>query len=141
MPINPLVAQMMAMRESLSDGPMGGSLPPVVQSLLGRIPAPRMGVQAPMGAPAAGGDWRSSLSPAEAWIIQKESSFRPDAKNPTSTAFGLWQGLAATRKRYLGNDWQTTDPVKQIDAFRRYVKDRYGTAEKAQQFHQRNNWY
>jgi hypothetical protein len=49
--------------------------------------------------------------------------------------------LESTRKQYLGADWQTTDPAKQLDAFRRYVADRYGTAEKAQAFWQEHGWY
>lgn len=71
----------------------------------------------------------------------KESGLNPTAKNPTSSAFGIWQGLESTRKAYLGPNYQTTDPVMQLDAFRRYVKDRYGTPENAQAFWQRNHWY
>lgn len=93
-------------------------------------------------APAvSGGDWQASLTPAERWILERESSLNPTAQNPTSTAFGIWQGLESTRKQYLGENWQTTDPVLQLDAFRRYVKDRYGTAEAAQAHHEAEGWY
>lgn len=88
-----------------------------------------------------GQGWQQGLSPAEQYILQHESGFNPAAKNPTSTAFGIWQGLESTRKAYLGNDYQTTDPYKQLNAFRSYVKNRYGTAENAQAFWQKNHWY
>lgn len=102
------------------------------------------------GAPVAnpghlgpGGGWMkaANLSPAERWVIMRESGGKPDAQNPTSTAFGIWQGLASTRKAYLGADWQTTNPLKQLDAMRRYIGDRYGTAEKAVEFHKRKGFY
>lgn len=84
------------------------------------------------------------LSAAEAAIIQKESSFKPTAKNKHSTAFGLWQGLESTRQKYgrkVGVDPNTTNPYEQILMFRQYVKDRYGTPEKALSFHVANGYY
>lgn len=93
------------------------------------------------GGASANGDWRSTLTPDETWLWTRESSLDPTADNPTSTAFGIWQGLAATRKQYLGKDWETTDPYKQIDAGRRYIKDRYGNAANAKAFWVRQGWY
>ncbi len=84
------------------------------------------------------------MSEAEIAIIQKESSFRTEAKNPKSTAFGLWQGLAGIRAKYskkVGVDPNTTDAAEQIAMFRVYVAERYGTAEKAWEFWQKNGWY
>lgn len=75
------------------------------------------------------------------WLIGKESGGRTSAKNKTSTAFGLGQLLLANRQKYLGADYNTTDYAKQLDAMRRYIGDRYGTAEKAQAFHQSHGWY
>jgi septal ring factor EnvC (AmiA/AmiB activator) len=83
----------------------------------------------------------SSTSSAERWIIMHESSGRPDADNPTSTAFGLGQLLLSNRLHYLGADYATTDCGKQLSAFRAYVADAYGTAEAAQAFWQANGWY
>lgn len=103
-----------------------------------------MGFSGGGAAPTGGSGWRASLSPAEAWIIQRESSFNPLAKNPTSSAFGIWQGLDSTRRAYaakVGVDPNTTDPGQQLLMFRRYIADRYGTAENAQAFWQRNHWY
>lgn len=90
---------------------------------------------------AAGGDWQATLSPAERWILTRESSLNPAAKNPKSSAFGLGQLLLDNRLRYLGADYATTDPYKQLAAFRAYVADRYGTAERAMAFWRAHNWY
>lgn len=81
------------------------------------------------------------LSPAMKWLIGKESGGRTTADNPKSTAFGVGQLLLANRQKYLGADANTTDYAKQLDAMRRYISDRYGSAEKAQAFHQQHGWY
>src|SRR5215218_826978 len=83
----------------------------------------------------------SGTSPAEYWIIMKESSGFPTADNPTSTAFGLGQLLLGNRILYLGQDYATTDCGRQLWAFRAYVHDRYGTAARAKAFWQANGWY
>jgi septal ring factor EnvC (AmiA/AmiB activator) len=83
----------------------------------------------------------SGTSPAEHWIIMRESSGYPTADNPTSTAFGLGQLLLGNRILYLGQDYATTDCGRQLWAFRAYVRDRYGTAERAKAFWQANGWY
>jgi septal ring factor EnvC (AmiA/AmiB activator) len=83
----------------------------------------------------------SGTSPAEYWIIMRESSGYPTADNPTSTAFGLGQLLLGNRILYLGNQYATTDCGRQLWAFRRYVRDRYGTAARAKAFWQANGWY
>jgi septal ring factor EnvC (AmiA/AmiB activator) len=93
----------------------------------------------------AGGSGRrcdlSGTSAAERWIIMRESSGDPTADNPTSTAFGLGQLLLGNRILYLGRNYVTTDCGRQLWAFRAYVRDRYGTAERAQAFWQANGWY
>jgi hypothetical protein len=83
----------------------------------------------------------SGTSPAEYWIIMRESSGYPTADNPTSTAFGLGQLLLGNRILYLGNQYATTDCGRQQWAFRAYVRDRYGTAARAKAFWQANGWY
>lgn len=95
-------------------------------------------------APAPAGDWKATLSPAEAWIIKNESDFDPTAVNASSGAFGLWQGLGPTLDTYanrFGFDRHTTDPNQQLTMFRAYIKDRYGTAENAKAFWEREGWY
>lgn len=103
-------------------------------------------VAAPAAAPVTGdpSDWKSTLTPAESWIIQHESDFNPNAVNPSSGAFGIWQGLGSTLTTYahrFGFDTHTTDPHQQLTMFRAYVKDRYGTAENAMAFWQKHHWY
>jgi hypothetical protein len=70
----------------------------------------------------------SGTSPAEHWIIMRESSGYPTADNPASTAFGLGQLLLGNRILYLGEQYATTDCGRQLWAFRAYVCDRYGTS-------------
>jgi septal ring factor EnvC (AmiA/AmiB activator) len=96
------------------------------------------------GGPAGGSGRRCDLSgtsAAERWIILRESSGDPTADNPTSTAFGLGQLLLGNRILYLGRQYATTDCGRQLWAFRAYVRDRYGTAERAKAFWQANGWY
>jgi hypothetical protein len=97
------------------------------------------------GLPAAAGSGRrcdlSGTSAAEHWIIMRESGGDPTADNPTSTAFGIGQLLLGNRILYLGRDYATVDCGAQMWAFRAYVRDRYGTAERAKAFWQANGWY
>lgn len=78
-------------------------------------------------------------SPALANVIRRESSFRPTAQNPTSTAYGLFQ--------FLDQTWATVSCTKTSDAYRqsvcglRYIQRRYRTPERAWAFWQANHWY
>jgi hypothetical protein len=83
----------------------------------------------------------SGTSDAEYFIIMKESGGDPTADNPRSTAFGLGQLLLDGRRRYLGANYATTDCGLQLQAFRAYVRDRYGTAENARAFWLSHGWY
>lgn len=97
--------------------------------------------QGQLGGGAAGG---GGLSPAEQWIIQKESGGRTSAKNPKSSAFGLGQLILSNRQKYaraLGVDPWTTNYNAQLQMMRMYIRDRYGSAENAMRFWQRNGWY
>lgn len=81
-----------------------------------------------------GGNWD-----ALQWIISKESSWNPNAKNPNSSAYGLFQFLDGTWGA-VGMD-KTSDPGRQTDAGLKYIRQRYGTPEAARAFHQNNGWY
>lgn len=83
----------------------------------------------------------SQLSASERYIISHESGGETTAKNPHSTAFGLGQLLIANRRHYLGGNANTTDPGLQLKAFRGYVKDRYGNADRAAAFWRKHHWY
>lgn len=73
------------------------------------------------------------------WIISHESGFNPNAQNPTSTAYGLFQ--------FLNGTWastgiaKTSDPSLQALAGMRYIQSRYGSPVGAQAFWQANGWY
>lgn len=75
------------------------------------------------------------------WIelTRRESNFCHIAQNPTSTAFGIGQFLAATWGAY-GYE-KTSDPAIQIQAKYDYIMKRYGSVESAKNFHDINNWY
>lgn len=74
-------------------------------------------------------------------LVARESSFNANAKNPSSSARGLFQFLDGTRKDYGGSSVNWSDPYQQSAAGLKYIKDRYGTPEKALQFWDKNQWY
>lgn len=78
-----------------------------------------------------------------AWkeLVRRESGGNPEARNPSSGAFGLGQFLGATAQAYAKYGALSHDPVKQIEAMARYISDRYGTPSAALAFHDANNWY
>jgi SLT domain-containing protein len=49
--------------------------------------------------------------------------------------------LDGTRKSYGGNSVNWNDPTQQALAGVQYIKDRYGTPEKALAFWDKNKWY
>ena len=73
------------------------------------------------------------------WIINNESSWNPNAQNPTSTAYGLFQFLDTTWAEVGAT--KTSDPVAQADAGAKYMKKRYGNPTEARRFWEANNWY
>lgn len=83
------------------------------------------------------GDW---LQPTLE-LVARESSFNHTAKNPKSSARGLFQFLDSTRKNYGGDKVNWNDPYQQALGGLKYVKDRYGTPDKALKFWDKNKWY
>lgn len=77
--------------------------------------------------------------PSLKWIIQHESGGNPTAQNPNSTAYGLMQFLDSTWGNY-GYE-KTSDPVQQLIAGNAYIKQRYGSADAAKAFWEKNHWY
>jgi hypothetical protein len=72
-------------------------------------------------------------------LVQHESGFNPNAQNPTSTAYGLFQFLDSTWASVgIG---KTSDPRMQTEAGLRYIAQRYGTPSGAWAFWTRNHWY
>lgn len=68
-----------------------------------------------------------------------ESSWNPNAQNPTSTAYGIPQFLNSTWATVGG--YKTSDPYKQIDFGLIYIDQSYGNACNAWAFWQANNYY
>ena len=72
-------------------------------------------------------------------LILRESGWRPEAQNPTSTAYGLGQ--------FLDSTWQSTgyektsDPFLQLEAMMVYIENRYVTPCAALRHQIANNWY
>ena len=75
------------------------------------------------------------------FIISRESSWNPKARNPSSTAAGLPQFIAANQRHY--GVWPIVNqPVdKQLSAFMRYVNDRFGGVVNAESYWRRHNHY
>ena len=82
----------------------------------------------------------------EAWkavdyIISRESSWNPKAQNPRSTAAGLPQFIAANQRHYGVYPIRQQSVWKQLDAFMKYVNERYGGVIKARRFWESHNHY
>ncbi len=99
------------------------------------------GVKAAVQAVANTYGWGSGKQwDALSYIIQHESNWNPLAKNPRSTAFGLFQLLKGNRDR-PGGGGNSTDATIQSMAGTAYIAGRYGDAIKAQQFWASHHWY
>jgi len=85
--------------------------------------------------------WDESEWEALEKLVNGESSWNPKAKNPTSTAYGLFQFLNKTWGNY-GFE-KTDDPIGQIEAGLTYIQKRYGSPSKALAFWKKQSphWY
>jgi membrane-bound lytic murein transglycosylase MltF len=72
-------------------------------------------------------------------LIMRESSWNPDARNRKSTAYGLGQLLDQTWD--LVGIEKSDDFRIQLIAAHKYVMQRYGSWQKALEFHKRNGYY
>ena len=72
-------------------------------------------------------------------LIMLESSWRPDAKNPKSSAYGLGQLLDQTWD-LVGIEKSSNFKI-QLIATHKYVMDRYGSWQKALEFRKANGYY
>lgn len=73
------------------------------------------------------------------WLLTRESRWNPNAQNPTSTAYGLFQFLNSTWGSVGGS--KTSDPKMQLEYGLKYIKQRYGDVQGARSFWERNHWY
>ena len=72
------------------------------------------------------------------FIAFRESNLKTNCRERTSSAYGLFQLLRSTRRRFGGS---TTCPVCQTRAFLKYVKSRYRTIERAYRHEKRFGYY
>ncbi|OZB80100.1 hypothetical protein [Microbacterium sp. 13-71-7] len=70
----------------------------------------------------------------------QESSWRADALNPDSGAYGIPQALPADKMAAAGPDWRTNGDT-QIDWGLSYIQGRYGSPCGAWAHEVANNWY
>lgn len=104
--------------------------------------------QASAPAPVTGtkADWmRAAGIPENDWqcvdlLVTKESGWRVNAQNPSSSAYGIPQSLPGNKMASAGADWQT-NPVTQLKWMKGYVAARYGGFCNAWAHSQRVNWY
>jgi len=83
-------------------------------------------------------NWALALSE----LVGRESSWNSGAKNPNSTASGYGQFLNSTVSQYAKKTGLNyNNPVHQLGMMAQYVKDRYGSPEKALAFWDKNRWY
>lgn len=107
---------------------------------------------------AAAYGWTGKQWEALLKLWTKESNWRTDADNPTSSAYGIPQALVNTHKAAIGDDyygkvvsgsWDKPatlnfsggNPRTQIKWGLGYIKGRYGDPASALAFHEKNNWY
>jgi len=81
----------------------------------------------------------SQWGPLQA-LWQKESGWRWNADNPTSSAYGIPQALPGSKMAAAGADWRT-NPQTQIRWGLGYIRGRYGSPSAAWAHSQAHNWY
>lgn len=74
-------------------------------------------------------------------LVARESSFNPNAKNPKSSAAGMFQFLDQTRSNYGGDKVNWSDPYQQAIAGLKYIKDSYGDPYDALEYWDKNKSY
>ncbi|CAN5414920.1 hypothetical protein BH11MYX1_BH11MYX1_58210 [soil metagenome] len=99
------------------------------------------------------GTAHGGLSAAANFIMQHESGGDTTAghlykqgrgdgtRGNQSSAFGAFQMTQATRKHYMGKDYQSTNFNTQYSAATHYVTDRYGGWSGAESFWKKHHWY
>lgn len=109
-------------------------------------PAPKPVAVAPTQPTGSHQDWLAQAGISQdQWqcadlLITKESNWRVDADNPTSSAYGIPQSLPGSKMASAGADWQT-NPITQLRWMKGYVENRYGNFCGAWQHSQQVNWY
>jgi hypothetical protein len=84
--------------------------------------------------------WSESQFSCLEKLWNKESRWKVNADNPTSTAYGIPQALPGSRMAAYGSDWRT-NPVTQIKWGLDYIEATYGSPCKAWSHSQSRGWY
>ncbi|WP_350281450.1 hypothetical protein [Kribbella sp. HUAS MG21] len=84
--------------------------------------------------------WSESQFSCLEKLWNKESRWRVDADNPTSSAYGIPQALPGRRMAAYGSDWRT-NPVTQIKWGLDYIDATYGSPCSAWSHSQAKGWY
>lgn len=109
---------------------LGGGNPPVLTSTCNPYQSAFEQAAQIAGVPVS---WASNSSLCQ--LVRHESSWNPGAKNPSSSAFGLFQFLKSTWKRFLPEvPYGNTDPYWQAVGGFRYIQAAYRTPERAWAF-------
>lgn len=89
---------------------------------------------------AAAAGWTGAQWTAFNNLAMSESGWNATALNQGSGAYGIPQALPGSKMASAGKDWKT-NPATQIKWMIGYIRVRYGTPERAWQFHLANGWY
>lgn len=92
------------------------------------------------------GDWMAAAGLPSTnsvnYLITKESRCNPRAVNKSSGACGIGQALPCRKMGPVNPDGTSAvSPTDQLKWMNSYVIGRYGSWEKAEDFHRKNNWY
>ena len=75
-------------------------------------------------------------------LIQRESGCNPRALNPSSGACGISQALPCSKMGAVNPDGTSAvSPVNQLVWMNNYILQRYGSWDKALEWHDQYNWY
>jgi len=75
------------------------------------------------------------------FILSHESGFNPNARNPSSGAYGLGQFLGHEHDKYGAMGAYSGNAYLEAQAMLSYISDRYGTPANAAAFWKGHNWY
>jgi len=84
--------------------------------------------------------WSETDYQALVLLVNRESSWNPYAINKKSGACGLFQAYPCSKMAKYGSDYRTNYKV-QVALGMDYIKNRYGTPQKAWSFWQSHHWY
>lgn len=142
--VEPIPPEAVAAVETVeeTERPQEVAIQPVEQPKPVEPPAQPAPVTPPVKPTGSKADWMAAAGIATSdyeyvdYIIQKESSWNPNAVNPNGGGCGLPQALPCSK---LGANW--SDPVVALKWANNYAVTRYGSWASAYDFWRSNNWW